>query len=457
VKREIIINTIMKEGEKNLTQVEFLEQLANLNLNLAGIEVRSEYFSNDAKTREKEFQKVKELSRQNNWKVYYSVHEELFTKTGGIYHLGFVLEAARHINAKSIKMNIGDLEGIQEANVGEFNELIKNYGIKVTVENNQTSKNGTFKSVAAALEEIRRKKFNIGYTFDSGNWHFMDEKPLEALDALKSFITVLHLKNMNVRKETTLLDEGVLKWKEFIALNCPIILEYPVSLASIKSEVFKIQDFLQDFSRNKKIQVAIDRVALEDAQRLIRTLNHADIIELGTSLSRDYGLRSVYETKHLKGNAKLLVDIKTVDQGDYEFTKYFEAGADILTVMGTSAKETLDACYEVAKRFKKEMVIDLLECSDERIETISHYPEAIYNLHFSKDGKKEISATNEIENFITKFPHINRLSFAGSLTVEKVEGILQKPLEIIVVGSSIVKSENPKKELDKFMEVVKCS
>lgn len=204
-----------------------------------------------------------------------------------------------------------------------------------------------------------------------------------------------------------------------------------------------------------KLQVAIDRVPLKEAKELVEKLNEADIIELGTSLCKDYGLACIEETKHLKKDSKLLVDIKTIDEGKYEFEQYFEAGADILTVMGASAPETIDICYQVTERYNKEMLIDLLECSDERIEAIAQYENAIYGMHFAKDSTKEVSLVEEVNRFTKKFPQIKRVALAGSLNLEKVKELQGTGLEIAIVGSSIVKHDNPQTKMKKYLEVLK--
>lgn len=205
-----------------------------------------------------------------------------------------------------------------------------------------------------------------------------------------------------------------------------------------------------------KIQVAIDRVTLEQAKRLTEELNTADIIEIGTSLTKDYGLTCVHELLPHKGTAKLLADIKTIDEGAYEFQQYFEAGADILTVMGASAVATLDSCYEVTQRYGKEMLIDLLECSDEKIARISHYPKAIYSLHFSSDAGGEHDVVKELQQFIQKYPKIKRLALAGGLTEASLKALKNTPLEIGIVGGAVTKADDPKKTLNRMIEVIQA-
>ncbi|MDM8214450.1 orotidine 5'-phosphate decarboxylase / HUMPS family protein [Enterococcus hirae] len=204
-----------------------------------------------------------------------------------------------------------------------------------------------------------------------------------------------------------------------------------------------------------KLQAAIDRVDLADAVVLAAKLNTADIVEVGTSLIKDYGLEAVREIKKVIGTSQLLADIKTIDEGEYEFRQFFDAGADILTVMGASSPETLEICYQVTQEYEKEMLIDLLECSAERIAKIAHFKEAIYGMHFSKDSGRDIDVVKEVNQFIRTHPAIKRLALAGSLNLEKVKKLQKTPLEIAIVGSAIVSSTRPANEIKKFKEVMK--
>lgn len=203
-----------------------------------------------------------------------------------------------------------------------------------------------------------------------------------------------------------------------------------------------------------KLQVAIDRVTLERAVGLVEQLNQADIIEIGTSLTKDYGLACVQKTSPHKGSAKLLVDIKTMDEAAYEFRQYFEAGADILTVMGAAAYETVKICYDEAEKYGKEVMIDLLECDEQRIETIAHFENAIYALHFSKDQDKQVSVVEEVQRFAQCFPQVKRIALAGGLDLTSLKELQSTSLEIAIVDSSIVSHANPGAVLQQYKEVL---
>jgi 3-keto-L-gulonate-6-phosphate decarboxylase len=87
-----------------------------------------------------------------------------------------------------------------------------------------------------------------------------------------------------------------------------------------------------------KLQVAIDRVSLEKAENLIEIFDGlADVIEVGTSLVKDYGLLKLKGLTNKKMKSQILGDIKASDEGAYEFKQDFKQCFDILTVMGSAS------------------------------------------------------------------------------------------------------------------------
>lgn len=139
-----------------------------------------------------------------------------------------------------------------------------------------------------------------------------------------------------------------------------------------------------------RLQVAIDRVYLERADEIIRlTGGYADIIEVGTSLIKDFGLAgSVGMLKGKYPEQCILADIKTCDEGEYEFREAYKAGCDIPTVMGFSSMSTLKACQRVADEYQKEYMIDLLEVPEDKLEELKkEFPEAIFCVHLPSDDQ----------------------------------------------------------------------
>lgn len=205
-----------------------------------------------------------------------------------------------------------------------------------------------------------------------------------------------------------------------------------------------------------RLQAAIDRVSLEEAVALAKQLDgRTDILEMGTSLVKDYGNLAIQKLRAALTQTELLVDSKTIDEGAYEFNQAFRYGGDIVTVMGAASLDTLKACYEVAERENKTMMIDLLEVTDEKIEKIKDFPNAIYALHHSVDRKDQFDATASVEAFHKNFPTVKRLAIAGGIDLEQAARLAEQELiEVVIVGSKITKAENPLQSVNEFMGAV---
>lgn len=202
-----------------------------------------------------------------------------------------------------------------------------------------------------------------------------------------------------------------------------------------------------------KLQTAIDRVSLHQAQQMVKILaGKTDIIEIGTSLIKDYGLFALKKLNDEKKDTLLLADLKTCDEGAYEFQQGYEQGFDILTVMGSSSRETLEKCYEVSESYGKTMLIDLLECSEEKIREIADFENAVYCLHTSVDKSNGGNPVKEIKRFKKAFPKVKRISVAGGITFDVCKEIKKENIEWVIVGSAITKAEDMEKALKQFKE-----
>lgn len=206
-----------------------------------------------------------------------------------------------------------------------------------------------------------------------------------------------------------------------------------------------------------KLQVAIDRVDLEYAKEIAKKLDPiVDIIEMGTSLVKDYGYYSLNKNDLGISHAELLLDTKTIDEGKYEFEKGYDTGADILTVMGASSLGTLKTTYAVTQDKGKQMFIDLMEVSDTKLKKIVNFDNAIYGIHHAKDNEQNFDAADSVEKFHRSFPNIKRINVAGGIDLKQVQKLKKQGIaETVIVGSKIMKSVDPIKTAQEFMKEIK--
>ncbi|MGG7143093.1 orotidine 5'-phosphate decarboxylase / HUMPS family protein [Clostridium nigeriense] len=199
-----------------------------------------------------------------------------------------------------------------------------------------------------------------------------------------------------------------------------------------------------------KLQVAVDRVSIEKAIDIIREVEeYADIIEVGTSLIKDFGLESVRRIKGEFPNKIILADIKTVDEAEYEFEAVYNAGADIATVLGGSSLETLRICKRVANKYNKDYLIDLIEVSCEKQEALKEFSDGIICVHLPSDNSG-IGLEDLINSTIGNLKDFNRLAVAGGVSKDSISTIKKANFHIAIVGGAITKSENIKEATKAF-------
>ncbi|HWL22666.1 MAG TPA: orotidine 5'-phosphate decarboxylase / HUMPS family protein, partial [Ureibacillus sp.] len=69
-----------------------------------------------------------------------------------------------------------------------------------------------------------------------------------------------------------------------------------------------------------KIQLALDRLSIEEAIQITREVEKSiDLIEVGTSLIKEFGMNAVSKIREAFPNKTIVGDIKTIDNAIYEF------------------------------------------------------------------------------------------------------------------------------------------
>ncbi|QPA32621.1 3-hexulose-6-phosphate synthase [Thermaerobacillus caldiproteolyticus] len=207
------------------------------------------------------------------------------------------------------------------------------------------------------------------------------------------------------------------------------------------------------------IQLALDRMTVDKAIKITKEVNcYIDWIEVGTSLIKEFGIKSIYTIKNVFPDKPLVADIKTIDNAKYECELCFEAGADIITVMGVAPLVTIETCLNEAAKRKRNIMIDLLNVNETTLRKLIECKDAIFCAHLSKD-EQELSVS-KAEHSFDRFNILEdrTLAIAGGISIDSIEKI--KPFNplIIIVGSAItqaadkVKAARELKQSILFME-----
>ncbi|MED4262393.1 orotidine 5'-phosphate decarboxylase / HUMPS family protein, partial [Priestia aryabhattai] len=100
-----------------------------------------------------------------------------------------------------------------------------------------------------------------------------------------------------------------------------------------------------------KLQLALDLVNIEGAIELVKEVEeHIDVVEIGTPVVINEGLKAVKEVKAAFPNLTVLADLKIMDAAGYEVSQASAAGADIITILGTAEDESIKGAVEEAKK-----------------------------------------------------------------------------------------------------------
>jgi 3-hexulose-6-phosphate synthase len=204
------------------------------------------------------------------------------------------------------------------------------------------------------------------------------------------------------------------------------------------------------------IQLALDRMNINDAIQITKQVEeYIDWVEVGTSLIKEFGIKSIDSVKRAFPNKTLVADVKTIDNAKYECSLCFGAGADIITVMGVAPQITVETCLDEANIHGKKVMIDLLNASESTMQQLLKYKDAIFCIHVSKD-EQEISLWKAERSF-TRFESFkgSTLAVAGGISVATIERI--KPLHpsIVIVGSAITQAKDPESVAKELKQLVK--
>lgn len=113
------------------------------------------------------------------------------------------------------------------------------------------------------------------------------------------------------------------------------------------------------------LQCAMDYISLPPALAMsLQVAPEVDIIEIGTPLCKAAGLDAIRFVREVLPDKLILADFKTPDVGGLEAKMAFDAGADMMTVIGGAALATVASALEAARAAGKEMLMELTGVRD---------------------------------------------------------------------------------------------
>jgi 3-hexulose-6-phosphate synthase len=205
------------------------------------------------------------------------------------------------------------------------------------------------------------------------------------------------------------------------------------------------------------IQMALDSLDFDATVGLATTVApYVDIFEIGTPCIKHNGINLVKELRARFPDKLLLVDLKTMDAGEYEATPFYAAGADIVTVLGVSGLATCQGVIKAANAHGAEAQIDLINVED-KIACAKATCEAgaqILGIHTGLDAQAAGHTPFADLSDIAALGLPVRISVAGGIKASTVQDVVRAGANIIVVGAAIYGAASPADAAREIRELV---
>ena len=189
-----------------------------------------------------------------------------------------------------------------------------------------------------------------------------------------------------------------------------------------------------------KLQLSLDLIDMSGAKALLKEVyNDIDIIEVGTPFVIKEGLKAVEEIRKEYPNLLVLADLKIMDAGEHEAKMAFDAGADIVTVLGVADNATIKGTVTAAKRCNKFVMVDMIGVKDieQRGIEIDLLGVDYICVHTAFDIQSQGNNPLHELQIISKVVKNAKTAVAGGIKLNTLEDIVNEKPEIVVVGGGI--------------------
>lgn len=194
-----------------------------------------------------------------------------------------------------------------------------------------------------------------------------------------------------------------------------------------------------------KLQLALDMIDMDHALEIAEmTAPFADIIEVGTPLLKYGGIRVIEGIRSRFPDAQILADTKTMDTGAYEADFCFNAGADLITVLGVADLSTIYSAVQCAHKHGKQVVVDMLNV--QHMNKVALACEKIgvdyIGVHTGIDQQRRGgSPLKNLQELSRTFSL--KIAVAGGINLSTINSIVAENPAIVVVGGAITSAEDP--------------
>ncbi|MFY0805650.1 3-hexulose-6-phosphate synthase [Peribacillus frigoritolerans] len=207
-----------------------------------------------------------------------------------------------------------------------------------------------------------------------------------------------------------------------------------------------------------ELQLALDLVNIQEGIELVKQVEeYVDIVEIGTPVVINEGLRAVKEMKEAFPSLKVLADLKIMDAAGYEVMKASEAGADIITILGAAEDMSIKGAVEEAKKQGKKILVDMIAVKD--LETRAKEVDALgvdyICVHTGYDlqavGKNSFEDLQTIKRVVKNA----KTAVAGGIKLDTLPEVIKAQPDLVIVGGGITGHADIKGTAAQIQKLVK--
>lgn len=209
-----------------------------------------------------------------------------------------------------------------------------------------------------------------------------------------------------------------------------------------------------------KLQLALDLVTIPEAKELVKQVEaYIDIVEIGTPVVINEGLRAVKEMKESFPHLQVLADLKIMDAGAYEVMKASEAGADIITVLGVSDDSTIRGAVAEARKQNKKIMVDMINVKDleQRASQVDALGVDYICVHSGYDHQAEGKNSFEELNTIKRVVKNAKTAIAGGIKLNTLPEVVQVNPDLVIVGGGITGQADKQSAAAEMRKLVKLA
>jgi len=197
------------------------------------------------------------------------------------------------------------------------------------------------------------------------------------------------------------------------------------------------------------LQIAMDYITLPPALAMaVKVASEVDIIEIGTPLCKAAGLEAIRAMREIVPDKLILADFKSPDVGGLEAKMAFDAGADMMTVIGGAALATVEQALDMAHKMGKEMLMELTGVRDILARAAEWRQIGIDRIVYHREWDAQSAGRQwEESDKVTIRRLIDmgyRVTITGGLTLDLLPFFADLPASVLICGRSIREAPDPR-------------